>query len=1049
LVDPGLPRQIVEDIVSGVDPLNRSPLERGGELISKTPVECRQEDANRIAADRGSAAQQAAAIKLTEPRSRDAGRGKPDPDARWVRLDVSKTEHALKAALRPRRAADGRDWSQVPAGDFLVWQRGNGEIVDQFLLSPASPFYRKPTCKDDAVDTKMFCPLCAGTPREWTQTWKYRAPAWLHDAAHQRQMQIARKRGTRPGLGPWDRIQVTLCWAIEENININQLCSLTLMPVVLQLPIGMKLPTRHDWQNLLDTWFPGVIDRVGQLIHRPGNYSFTVGTDASSHGSGRHTFAVVLSFSTKEHERQHVLIGIYKPLAAKAGKALNFAMTMDALHRFNVTQVDFAVSDSGSDEIAFLVEMLLPSFRASFAHLQGEDHYIFCPSHELGLEVRAGFEADPALLRQVRKFVEAATRSHKLVEQLEIAQHCAVEQQLALEWHRLLLERTGNEPDCRLTFRQLYDAVTVTERAEIRAEVKAIVNERVNGWIAQAQKSVQDVETPLSDLLAEHGIDGVIRGEDGQVTLEPYVVAHAFLKRLTHQQREVLREATFLEAEGEVSFTTRCRFVAGNATRWLPHVRSCITLGVMATPVMHVFERAGFDMVRVDAATRPLRVVGVAAAVAICETAVVIGDDDGHPEPPQDPPDAEGPEEDEGEPDAVAEEMFSAGAMPADPCFLRRAEIQAHIDLERASRGLIADEAAFAAALESGGPTREPLAIAGEAIRRLEQLQAEADDPVNGGLAGEDEQPFFDTLIPDVEPTPEPPLLGAPAILPARPPVRVAPHLLGLRKMADLFIADGFIAQVEAAVPMFRTIESLIIATQSEQQGAAGLMISIKRDFLKAIRAAPQELAGFATGCENKFWELQHKHQHHQFTFRAASLFHPLGFKFSMCDSFPDYPRRQDMVGAQQKLLEYLSKLGQARVHGPRATQRRGWRPGADSEDEAGIMTPEAQYHDMFRAKCALSAAEREKYTHRPFQFYEDYGAEWTELKPLAFYFLATEGTSAGLERLFSRIDWILGARRHRLTTQNMTKFAFLKANMQTLLDMLFGAGTLVMEPEE
>jgi hypothetical protein len=109
--------------------------------------------------------------------------------------------------------------------DFLIWRRSDGGFANQFLLSPSSSFYNKPTSKADTVDTRMFCATCAGTKTAWTQLYSNRSAAWTHDAGHQRVIAKASRYGTRPDLDPIGRVKATLCWAIRENISINQLCS--------------------------------------------------------------------------------------------------------------------------------------------------------------------------------------------------------------------------------------------------------------------------------------------------------------------------------------------------------------------------------------------------------------------------------------------------------------------------------------------------------------------------------------------------------------------------------------------------------------------------------------------------------------------------------------------------------------------------------------------------------------------------------------------------------------------------------------------------------
>lgn len=99
----------------------------------------------------------------------------------------------------------------------------------------------------------------------------------------------------------------------------------------------------------------------------------------------------------------------------------------------------------------------------------------------------------------------------------------------------------------------------------------------------------------------------------------------------------------------------------------------------------------------------------------------------------------------------------------------------------------------------------------------------------------------------------------------------------------------------------------------------------------------------------------------------------------------------------------------------------------------------------MVAAKTALQAEDLSKYSSNPFEFYAEHASEWPELKRLADYVLATESTSCTVERFFSQLDWVLGTRRCRLTTKNLARIAFLKCNMQILVDMLFGKGTVVI----
>jgi L-rhamnose isomerase len=146
------------------------------------------------------------------------------------------------------------------------------------------------------------------------------------------------------------------------------------------------------------------------------------------------------------------------------------------------------------------------------------------------------------------------------------------------------------------------------------------------------------------------------------------------------------------------------------------------------------------------------------------------------------------------------------------------------------------------------------------------------------------------------------------------------------------------------------------VAAQSEKPGAIGLVLEQKREFLKTIREAPEALEAFKIGCENKFWELQHTHQHHQWLVRIASILHPVGYKHAWHAKGGDFPRQSDMVEAEAKIKAALVAMAPP--------------------------TP---------------------------------------------------------------IDWLLGQRRHRLTTQNMAKYAFLKAHMQILLDQLFGEGAFVL----
>jgi hypothetical protein len=208
-----------------------------------------------------------------------------------------------------------------------------------------------------------------------------------------------------------------------------------------------------------------------------------------------------------------------------------------------------------------------------------------------------------------------------------------------------------------------------------------------------------------------------------------------------------------------------------------------------------------------------------------------------------------------------------------------------------------------------------------------------------------------------------------------------------------------------------------------------------------------------------KWWFIRKERAAQQFAILAAHILAIVGWQPRLPDpQQPDaFPAHDDLMRVHLQLREELVQLSLtekgAENAGTRAVE------GDDDQDALGIVS---EYHGQTAARTLVDEYDHfleikrranleapqtlTKYVWRPLDWWIEHLHEFPLLTPYVFDIMLHLVTSCSTERFFSKLTWLLSARRRSLELRNLSAQAMVNVNIQLALDHVFGPSVFKLE---